>query len=114
MTKPVFPSKFAYWLLFAVCVILFALILLVNRSNLCSCVPKLCVTFIVLGVLYLLIALGCVYFMLFAPVDLLRLLAPLFGQIAAFYSMRGGIGFVLGLGGLIVSKLLKKRDAVRI
>ena len=106
-------SPLCYWLLFAVCVIFFVLVLLVNRSNLCSCVPKLSVTFIVLGVLYLLLALGCVYFILFAPVGFLRLLAPLFGQIASFYAMRGGIGFVLGLFGSIMSKLLRKREQAR-
>lgn len=103
-----------YWLLFALCVVLFALILLINRRNICRCVPRLGATFLVLGSMLLLVAALCVVCMLVNPLNLGSALSAFLGWFAAYFALRGGSGFALGLICCIVSKALRKRDVRRL
>lgn len=103
-------SPLLYWLLFAITVLVFAGIVVLNLHNLCACVPKLGVSLIVVGGLEVLLAIGCFCITLFVSGAMISLLSPIFTYVATYFALPGAIALALGLLAVIGGKLLKKKE----
>ena len=102
-------SPLGYGLSIFLCVLMLALILVVNRANIPACLPAIFVTVLVLGCLYLPVALALCGAALLVSVPIVKLLSALLLHVAALFALRGGIAFVVGLAGLLISRACKKR-----
>ena len=103
-------SPLCYILLIVLCVLMLALIVVINRANIPACFGKVFTTALILGILLLLILAAVLLSGFFLPADIQPAAALISGTLAAFYALRGGILFVVGLVGLILSKKLRKRE----
>ena len=102
-------SPLGYGLFIFLCVLMLALILFVNRANIPACLPAIFVTILVLGCLYLPVALAVCGAALLVSVPIVELLSALLLHVAVLFALRGGIAFVVGLAGLLISRACKKR-----
>ena len=102
-------SPLGYGLSIFLCVLMLALILIVNRANIPACLPAIFVTILVLGCLYLPVALALCVVSLFVSAPIVELLSALLLHFAVLFALRGGIAFVVGLAGLLISRACKKR-----
>lgn len=104
-------SPLGYGIAIFLCVLMLALILIINRANIPASLPAVFITWLVLGSLYLLLALSGFGVTLFVGDGVVGLLSALIARTASLYAMRGGILFVVGLAWVLIRKIWKKKQA---
>lgn len=106
-------SPLGYGIAIFLCVLMLALILLVNRANIPACLTAVFVTGITLGSLYLLAALALCGTVLFVSATVVELLSALLLRVAVLLALRGSIALAVGLIGILIGRARKKRQAAK-
>lgn len=101
-------SPTIYWICAGVCAVLLVQIIWLNRRKLRFLIP-VAVPLLVLGVLYLLLAVAIGFIPDLIPIENIEIASPIFSSVSSFYTWRCIILLAVGVLAIVARKLFRKK-----